>query len=91
VFYTQGSFTKGMGFRTEIRPRRGDIQLFIGYEFFRYTTVGSVESTDWLIRHTIRAGLSFPIGNWYVNLTADHYFGNNENSYNLGTYVEYRF
>lgn len=91
VFYDRGSFTEGMGFRGEIRPHTGALQVFVGYEYYRYTAVGQVSDSDYFTRQTVRGGLGYQIGNWYYSLTADKYFGDVDDSYRLGTFVEYRF
>lgn len=91
VFYNQSSYTDGMGFRTEIRPSSGDFQWFAGYEFYQYRSTGMLSDDSYHIRHTLRAGLSWQMGQWFYNLTADHYFGESEDAYSLGAFVEYRF
>ncbi len=91
VFYDKGSFTEGMGFRTELRPHTGDFQIFVGYEYYRYTAIGQVSSSDYFTRQTIRGGVGYQFGDWYISITGDKYFGDVDDAYRLGTFLEYRF
>ncbi len=92
TFFTSGSYSDTMGFRVEARPGTGDIRGLVGYEYLRYSAVGLIGgSDDDHVRHTVRGGLSVQYGQWFYNLTADHYFGETEDAYSLGLYVEYRF
>lgn len=91
VFYSNGSFTDGTGFRVEVRPGSGEVQGFVGYEYFRYNTTGLATGTESAARQTLRAGLNWQIDRWSYSLTADHYFGNGEDAYSLGMYLGYRF
>ncbi len=91
VFYDQASYNEGMGFRAEVRPSSGDIQWFAGYEFYQYRFTGLISDDGSRIRHTLRAGVGWQMGSWYYNLTADHYFGDSEDAFSLGAFIEYRF
>jgi hypothetical protein len=91
LFRTEGSYLEGNGFRVEARPGSAEVQGFIGYELFQYTTTGSIGGSDGFTRHTIRAGISWQTGNWYYSLTGDRYFGDAEDAYSLGLFAEYRF
>lgn len=91
VFYSDGSYIDGMGFRVEARPGSGDLQGLIGYQYFRYQTKGMVSGSEYFTEHTLRAGVSWQVNRWYYNLTAEHYFGDSEDAYTLGAYIEVRF
>jgi hypothetical protein len=91
VYYNEGTYTKDMGFRTEARMARGNFDFFVGYEFDRYTQRGMIANIDYLTRQAVRGGVGYQFGKWYYTLSLDHYFGDSENSYVLGTYLEYRF
>ena len=92
VFYTEGSYTRDMGFRTEARAHRGNMDVYVGYELDRYTPTDTQTAAGYFVRQTIRTGLGWQLGNnWYYSLEADRYFGDEENAYSLNSYLEYRF
>jgi hypothetical protein len=93
IFYSEGSFTELYGFRAEGRVRKGGFDMFLGYEFNTWSATSLLDDggDDDFTRHAIRGGASWQIAHWYLNLTADRYFGDSEDSYVLGSFLEYRF
>ncbi len=91
VFYNQGTTIDGQGFRVELRPTSGDVQGFVGYELYQYTTKGLISGDEHQVRHTIRGGINWQVNQWSYSATLDHAFGDNEDAYSLGAYIEYRF
>ena len=63
----------------------------IGYELFRYQTVGLSGENESFTQNTLRAGFSWQVNRWYYNLTVEHYFGDSADAYALNAYVEFRF
>ncbi len=92
IFYTDGSFNDGTGFRIQARQGLGSANGFVGYELFRYSNVGSIGGDeDEFTRHTLRSGLDWSLNNWHYSLSADYIFGDGEQSYTVGLYTQYRF
>jgi hypothetical protein len=91
VFFTDGSFNSGEGFRIDARMPFGAARALVGYELFMYDLVTGFSGDDAILRHLIRGGLSWNSGNWYFDVTGDYYFGDVDDVFTLGGYVSYRF
>ncbi len=91
VFFTEGSFNAGEGFRTEGRKTIKSADVFLGYEFFSYDVETMTGGQDTLIRQLVRSGVSWASGKWYYSVTGDHYFGDTDDEYTLGTFISRRF
>ena len=91
VYYTDGAFTDGVGFRIQPRQPIGDLYLSGGYELFHYSTNGLINGDESFTRQSVRAGLDWSVKNWYYSLSGDYFFGDNENAFTIGLHAQYRF
>jgi hypothetical protein len=91
IFYTDGSFNSGTGFRVDARQRFGEFDAYVGYELFDYDLVTGFASDDSVWRHLVRGGVSWYQGQWYYSFTTDYYFGDVDDVFTLGAYISYRF
>lgn len=91
VFFTDGSFNSGSGFRLDAHKTFGDVRASLGYEYFNYDVVTGIVAGDAVTRHLVRGGVSWNAGRWYYNLTGDYYFGDVDDAITLAAYVSYRF
>ncbi|HEX2838715.1 MAG TPA: hypothetical protein VHN77_11360 [Phycisphaerales bacterium] len=90
LYYDDSSFTDGYGLRAQVRQDFGAARLTLGYDGYAYT-VDQVSGSQDLLRHTVRADVGWYKGNWSTNVDISHNFGDSENSFTLGAYVQYRF
>ncbi|MHC4826493.1 MAG: hypothetical protein ACYTEY_08055, partial [Planctomycetota bacterium] len=90
LFYSDGSFTDGVGIRLEARGSIGKVDVRVGYEAFNYSN-DDLGGDDDFIRHSIRAGVDWSAGDWYYNLNGEYFTGDGEDAYTVGLFVEYRF
>ncbi len=91
VFFTEGSFNSGEGIRTEARKTIRDADVFLGYEFFSYDVQSMAGGTESLVRQLVRSGVNWSKDKWYYSVTLDHYFGDTDDEYTLGTFISRRF
>jgi len=91
AYFTEGPTNGGSGFRIESRASFGEINASLGYELFRFGSLGNILGAENILRHTIRGGFDWRKGAWNYSLNADYNFGDNANAYTVGAYVEYSF
>ncbi len=91
VFYVDGNFNSGDGFRLEARQQIGGLNANLGYELFRFDGASAVGGQSSHVRNLVRGGAGWYIGKWYANVTGDYYFGEEDDVYTLGMYLSYRF
>ncbi len=91
VFHSDGEYSDDWGLRSEANLKKGDLSLTLGYEFLRYTFPDTQTDSGASTRHTIRGSMSWQSGDWYYNVSLDRYFGDADDAYLLGTYIECRF
>lgn len=91
LYYEDSSFTKGFGGRFQARRQLGQVQAFVGYDFFAYTTDTLFGSGGSFVRHTIRADASWSVGRWSWDVEGDYNFGDMERTLGLSVYAQYRF
>jgi hypothetical protein len=91
VFYADGEFTNDYGFRVQGDWRKGDLDVFLGYELMAFEPNDSVFNSGTTLRHTVRGGVGWSFDPWYLSVTVDKTFGDNEDGYMFGTYLSYRF
>jgi len=90
VYYDDSSFNDGYGLRAQVRQDFGAARLTLGYDGYAYS-VDQVSGSQDLLRHTVRADVGWYKGNWSTTIDVSHNFGDSENSFTLGAYVQYRF
>lgn len=91
VRYTDSANNEGVGFRCEARKSFGEFYTYVAYDMYRYTTTGLEGAENDYTRQTVRGGLDWNHGNWYLSLSAHYDFGDNQDAVGLGLYTEYRF
>ena len=91
VYFTQGSYSEGLGGRIQARQRFKNVNGFVGYEIYQYEYTGLISGDEDSTRHTARAGIDFGIKTWYFSVNTDYYFGDEQDAISLGSFVEYRF
>jgi hypothetical protein len=91
VFYADGEYTDDYGFRLQGDWRKGDLDVFLGYELMAFKSNDAFSGGDTNIQHTIRGGVGWSFDPWYLNVTVDKTFGDGEDGYTFGTYLSYRF
>ncbi|QQS10284.1 MAG: hypothetical protein IPK69_06590 [Phycisphaerales bacterium] len=91
VYYDSSSFTTGVGARLQARRDVGSVRVFAGYEVFSYSTDTLTGGSSDYLRHTLRADVNWSRGKWYFDVDAAYNFGDQEQSIELGAYVQYRF
>ncbi|MEZ6193787.1 MAG: hypothetical protein R3C45_21295 [Phycisphaerales bacterium] len=91
VFFTQGSFNAGEGFRFDARKNLKSADIFTGYEYFMYDVQTQNGGAQTLVRQLIRGGVGWSADKWYYSITADHYFGDVDDEYTLGVFISRRF
>lgn len=91
LFYASGDYTDEYGLRSQWTATHGDFDAYAGYELIRSISPDTQTDSGTLYRHNLRAGIGWQHGNWYYSVNADYYFGDSENAYRVGTFIEYRF
>ncbi|MCA9292909.1 MAG: hypothetical protein KDA20_03755 [Phycisphaerales bacterium] len=91
VFFVDGNFNSGTGLRAELRHQINDINGYFGYEIFNYDGATAVSGKSTHVRNLVRGGLSWYLGKWYVDVTGDYYFGEEDDVYTIGLYLSHRF
>ncbi|MCB9838718.1 MAG: hypothetical protein H6813_05215 [Phycisphaeraceae bacterium] len=91
IYFNDNRNNHGVGLRLRARDRIGGVDVSAGYNGFRYTTEGLVGGDETTTRHALVADVSWSDGPWSYTVSASHRFGQNENSYSLGLYLNYRF
>lgn len=91
VRYNNGANNEGIGFRCEARKSFGEFYSYIAYDMYQYTTTGLSSGDSEFTRQTVRGGLDWNHGNWFLSLSTHYDFGDGQNAVGLGLYSEYRF
>ncbi len=91
LYYEDSSFTTGFGGRFQARRQFGQVQAFVGYDFFAYSTDTLFGSGGNFVRHTVRADASWSTGRWSWDIEGDYNFGDSEETLGLSLYAQYRF
>lgn len=91
MYYEDSAFTSGFGGRFQARRQIGQVQGFVGYDFFAYSTNTLFGSGGNFVRHTIRADASWSTGRWSWDIEGDYNFGDSERTLGLSVYAQYRF
>ena len=56
-----------------------------------YDGATAVSGKSTHVRNLVRGGLSWYLGKWYVDVTGDYYFGEEDDVYTIGLYLSHRF
>ncbi|MFO0833054.1 MAG: hypothetical protein U0637_14575 [Phycisphaerales bacterium] len=90
LYYDSGSFDTGYGLRAQARQDFGSVRVMVGYDGYAYS-VDQVSGAQDFLRSTLRADVGWSRGSWSTSVDASYTFGDNEDTINMGVYVQYRF
>lgn len=92
VFYADGSFSSGPGFRIQYSQGFGRVYGNLGYEFSDYEQKDFTGAQKKLGQHTVFGSLDLPLfTSWDLSLLGEDHFGDEQDSYTLGFLLQTRF
>ena len=91
VYFNDNDLNTGLGLRLRGRERLGIFSVSAGYDLFQYTTKGLIGGNESFTRHSLRADTSWSSGPWSYTVSGTYSFGQFEDSYSVGLYMNYRF
>ncbi|HEU4417933.1 MAG TPA: hypothetical protein VFT55_03285 [Planctomycetota bacterium] len=92
AFHSEGGYTSGPGWSVSLRDQIGVASWRVGYRWHHYVLEDLVTGTETYTRQSIEAGISWPIAdNGDFDLAAEHWFGDGEDAYSIGFYLQWRF
>lgn len=92
VFYADGSFSSGPGFRVQYSQGFGRVYGNLGYEFSDYEQKDFTGEQKKLGQHTVFGSLDLPLfASWDLSLLGEDHFGDEQDSYTLGFLLQTRF
>ncbi len=91
VYYSDGTYTDGLGARLRLGENYDGYDVSLQFETFQYTTTGMISGDVTGMRNAIRSEVGWRNGPWRYNFDLSYTFGDQENSYGLRSFIEYRF
>lgn len=91
VYTSDGTYTDGVGARLRLGENYDGFDVAVQYDIFQYTQQGMITGDDSGTRHNVRSELGWRNGPWRYNFEFLYTFGDQENSYGIRSFVEYRF
>jgi hypothetical protein len=92
LFRADGGYTSGPGANLYLRGPVGDASWRAGYRWYRYDLVGLATGPETYTRQSLEAGLSWPCGaSSDLDLSFERWFGDLEDAFALGMFVQWRF
>ena len=91
IYFNDNELNTGLGLRLRARDRLGIFDVSAGYDLFQHTTKGLLGGDESSTRHALQADVSWSNGPWSYTVSGSYRFGQNEDSYSMGLYVNYRF
>ncbi len=92
VFGSDGSYSSGPGARVGFRAPLADGSWRVDYRWHRYELTGLVTGAETFLRQSAELGLSLPIAqDGDLDCSLEHWFGDREDAWSLGIYVQWRF
>ncbi len=92
VFRSEGSFSSGPGARVFVQDRIGSARVRLAYRWHRYTLDALASGEETLTRQSASLSVSWPIGDRLdVDLNGERWFGDGEDSFAAGFYMQWRF
>ncbi|MCA8953359.1 MAG: hypothetical protein KDE27_27855 [Planctomycetes bacterium] len=92
VFRSDGGFSSGPGARVLLRAPLAGGAWRAGYRWHRYELQGLVTGAETYTRQSAELGLGLPVSdNGDLDAVIEHWFGDRENAWSLGIYVQWRF
>ena len=92
AFHSDGGYTSGPGWSVSLRDRLGVGAWRVGYRWHHYELEDLVTGAESYTRESVEAGVSWPIAaDGDFDLAAEHWFGDGEDAYSIGFYLQWRF
>jgi hypothetical protein len=92
VFHNDGGYTAGPGARVALRGPAGDLAWRVGYRWYDYALEDLVTGPESYTRQSVELGGSLPLGiGGDLDCSLEHWFGDLEDAWSLGLYVQWRF
>lgn len=91
AFINDAAFNNLYGLRVQGTQLIGNWRVFASYEAARYTFDSLVQANESFTRHTVRGDVGWSSGNWSIDVDASKTFGDREDTFGVGLFVERRF
>lgn len=92
VFYSDGTYSSGPGFRISGSRSFGRTTANLGYEYIGFDQKDVNGVSDTLAQHMLYGALDLPVfTDWDLSLTGDKRFGDQLDSWSLGIMLQTRF
>jgi hypothetical protein len=92
LFLNDGGYAAGPGARVSVRDRIGDVAWRLNYRWYQYDLTELVTGPESYVRQSVEAGLSAPIAaDGDIDLSFEKWFGDREDAFALGLYLQWRF
>jgi hypothetical protein len=92
LFHNEGGFSRGPGARLALRERLGSLSLRAGYRWHRYELTELLTGPDELLRQSVELGVGCPLGGGGdLDLSCERWFGDREDAFAVGFYLQWRF
>jgi hypothetical protein len=92
VFTADGSFVSGPGFRVRVDRAFGDARIAVRYEMLRWESDSLISGPVTFTSQRAGLDLDWLLGaSWSIQAHGDLVFGDGEDGYQLGAFVQYRF
>ncbi|HED52608.1 MAG TPA: hypothetical protein ENJ00_00195 [Phycisphaerales bacterium] len=91
VFFTNGTFSDGVGARFRVGDRFRGVDVDLRYDIFSYTSQGQIANNETRTRHTVQSDVSWDAGPWNYSIDVSYTFGDSESTYGIRSLIEYRF
>lgn len=92
VYRTDGGYSSGPGAYASLRGPVAGGSWRVGYRWHRYDVTGLVSGDETFTRQSAEVGLSLPVfARGDLDLSLEHWFGDQEDSWTLGLFLQWRF
>lgn len=92
VFHSDGGFSSGPGARIDLHGLLQGGRWRAGYRWHRYSLAGLATGEEGFDRESAQLGLAVPVGHGGdVDLVVERWFGDREDAWSAGVYVQWRF
>ncbi len=91
VFEIDGTFHSGPGFGVESRQSFGSTDVQFGYRERDFEQRAFVTGPESFTSRSVRAGVAWVGRRWQLDLDADVFFGDREDTFSVGLFAQYSF
>jgi hypothetical protein len=92
TFWNDGGYSGGPGLRLTARDRIGALLWRASYRWYHYELSALVSGPESYTRQSAEIGISMPIGrSGDLDLSCERWFGEREDAFAIGLYVQWRF